>query len=161
MITKEALGEAYAGNLRLIKLQTEGLSNADSLVQTPYNINSLNWVVGHIAVNRDNILRLLGSEPMLSEAETARYKRESDPIKSDGEDVIALERLLEILERGGEKITEELAALDKAELDREIMVGERKVTLGARLYFYYFHDTYPTGQTDLLRQVAGANDKII
>lgn len=161
MITKEALGEAYAGNLRLIKLQTEGLSNADSLVQTPYNINSLNWVVGHIAVNRDNILRLLGSEPMLSEAETARYKRESDPIKSDGEDVIALERLLEILERGGEKITEELAALDKAELDREIMVGERKVTLGARLYFYYFHDTYHTGQIDLLRQVAGANDKII
>lgn len=161
MITKEALGEAYAGNLRLIKLQTEGLSNADSLVQTPYNINSLNWVVGHIAVNRDNILRLLGSEPMLSEAETARYKRESDPIKSDGEDVIALERLLEILERGGEKITEELAAMDEAELDREIMVGERKVTLGARLYFYYFHDTYHTGQIDLLRQVAGANDKII
>lgn len=161
MITKEALGEAYAGNLRLIKLQTEGLSNADSLVQTPYNINSLNWVVGHIAVNRDNILRLLGSEPMLSEAETARYKRESDPIKTDGEDVIPLERLLEILERGGEKITEELAAMDEAELDREIMVGERKVTLGARLYFYYFHDTYHTGQTDLLRQVAGANDKII
>lgn len=161
MITKEALGEAYAGNLRLIKLQTEGLSNADSLVQTPYNINSLNWVVGHIAVNRDNILRLLGSEPMLSEAETARYKRESDPIKTDGEDVIPLERLLEILERGGEKITEELAAMDEAELDREIMVGERKVTLGARLYFYYFHDTYHTGQIDLLRQVAGANDKII
>ena len=73
MITIEALGEAYGVNLRLIKLQTESLSHSDSLVQTPYNINSLNWVVGHIAVNRDNVLRLLGGEPLLSEVETVRY----------------------------------------------------------------------------------------
>ena len=41
MIKIEALDEAYGVNLRLIKLQTEGLSHSDSLVQTPYNINSL------------------------------------------------------------------------------------------------------------------------
>jgi len=26
---------------------------------------------------------------------------------------------------------------------------------------FYFHDTYHTGQTDLLRQVAGKHDKVI
>ena len=161
MITIEALGEAYRVNLRLIKLQTEGLSHSDSLVQTPYNINSLNWVVGHIAVNRDNVLRLLGGEPLLSEAETARYKRESEPVKGEGEDIILLERLLEILEEGQERLASELGVLSEEDLRREIMIGERKVTLGARLFGFYFHDTYHTGQTDLLRQVAGTNDKII
>ena len=161
MITIEALGEAYGVNLRLIKLQTEGLSHADSLVQTPYNINSLNWVVGHIAVNRDNVLRLLGGEPLLSEAETARYKRESEPVKGEGEDIIPLVRLLEILEQGQERLASELGVLSKEDLSREIMIGERKVTLGARLFGFYFHDTYRTGQTDLLRQVAGTNDKIV
>ena len=46
-------------------------------------------------------------------------------------------------------------------LTQEIQVGERKVTLGARLHGSYSRDTYHTGQTDLLRQVAGTNDKII
>ena len=34
-------------------------------------------------------------------------------------------------------------------------------SLGARLHFQYFHDTYHTGQTELLRQVTGVGDKII
>ena len=34
-------------------------------------------------------------------------------------------------------------------------------SLHESLRFIYFHDTYHTGQTDLLRQVAGTEDKII
>jgi uncharacterized damage-inducible protein DinB len=130
-------------------------------VQTKYNINSLNWVLGHIAVNRDNVLRALGSETLLSATETARYIRESEPVMIDGEDVISLERLLDILEKGQEKITAGLAELGEDDLTQDIQVGKRKITLGARLYGLYFHDTYHTGQTDLLRQIAGTNDKII
>ena len=29
------------------------------------------------------------------------------------------------------------------------------------LFFLYFHDCYHTGQTELLRQAAGMNDKVI
>ena len=53
MITKKQLAEGYALNLRLIEMQTAGLSHSDSLIQTPYNINCLNWELGHIAVGRD------------------------------------------------------------------------------------------------------------
>lgn len=38
---------------------------------------------------------------------------------------------------------------------------EGTTTLAARLHWYYFHDTYHTGQTELLRQIAGKNDQII
>lgn len=153
--------DGFSLNTRLIKLQTAGLSHADSMIQTPYNINCMNWVLGHIAVNRDNLMRLIGAEPLLSETETQRYKSESDPITEDGPDVLQLERLLEILVTGQTRIETALDVLSEADLSEEIQVGERMMLLGTRLHGFYFHDTYHTGQTDLLRQIAGANDKVI
>ena len=91
MITKEQLADGFGLNIRLIKRQTDGLSHADSLVQTPYNINCLNWVLGHIAVNRDGVMRLIGVEPMLSQEETLRYKTESYPITEEGPHILTLE----------------------------------------------------------------------
>ncbi len=161
MITKDQLSEGFALNFRLIEMQTAGLSHADSLIQTPYNINCLNWVLGHIAVGRDRVLQLVGEETLLSDAETNRYKTESDPITEDGEHVIQLERLLEILATGQLRINSGFSRLTEHELSGEVQVGERQVPFGVRLHGFYFHDTYHTGQTDLLRQIAGINDKII
>lgn len=161
MITIDQLAEGFALNLRLMRMQCDGLSHADSLIQTPYNINCMNWVLGHIATSRDRVLRLVGEEPMLTEKEFNRYKTESDPVEEDGEDVIKLERLLEILTVGQERLTAGFSRLTEEQLLGQVQVGERQVPLGARLHGFYFHDTYHTGQTDLLRQFAGTNDKII
>lgn len=161
MITIDQLAEGFALNYRLMKMQCEGLSHADSLLQTQYNINCLNWVLGHIAVSRDRVLRLVGEESLLTEAEFNRYKTESDPITVDGDEVIQLERLLEILSVGQERINAGFSRLTDEQLAELIQVGERQVPLGVRLHGFYFHDTYHTGQTDLLRQVAGTNDKIV
>ena len=161
MITKGQLAEGYALNIRLIKMQTAGLSHADSLIQTPYNINCLNWVLGHIAVGRDSVLRLIGARPLLSEVETLRYKTESNPITEDGPDVIKLKKLLKVLASGQARIEDGFGDLTEADIAKEIQVGERLITLGTRLHGFYFHDTYHAGQTDLLRQIAGTNDKIV
>ena len=161
MITKEQLIEGFAVNLQLIQLQVEGLNHADSLVQTPYHINSLNWVLGHIAVNLDNVLRLLDETPLLNEAETDRYKRGSEPIKADSETIISLERLLDILARGQEALNTAVPRLTEEDLERQIQVGGHTMTVVSRIHGFYFHDTYHTGQTDLLRQVAGKNDQVI
>ena len=161
MITNKQLIDGFSLNIRLIKLQTDGLNHADSLVQTPYKINCMNWVLGHIAVNRDSVMRLIGAEPLLSEEATKRYKSESNPITEDRPDVLQLDKLLEVLSSGQTRIEGALDTLGEADLLGEIQVGERMMPLGTRLYGFYFHDTYHTGQTDLLRQVAGANDKVV
>jgi len=119
MITMNQIKDGYAVNLRIILMQVEGLTHEDSLVQTPYNINSLNWVLGHIIVGRDRVLKLLGEGPLLADTHKARYETGSDPVVEDGGAVLPLGELIKIL------------------------------------------DTYHTGQTDLLRQVAGANDQLI
>jgi uncharacterized damage-inducible protein DinB len=161
MITSKQLADAYAVNLQLIEMQTEGLAQEDTLVRTPYHINSLNWVLGHIAVNRDNILRALGQEPVLDQQVTDRYKRGSEPVTADQGDILTLDELLEVLRTSQAKISDALNALPASELESEIRVGSNTVTLASRLFGLYFHDTYHTGQTDLLRQVSGADDTII
>ena len=161
MITQQQLIDGFGLNLRLVLMQTDGLSHADCLVQTDFKINSMNWVLGHLAVNRDNVLGLLGQAPLLTEARSARYQRGSEPVRQDGEDVIQLEELLEILKRGQELLSGAISRLTPEELAREIQVGEQTQTLAQRLFGFYFHDTYHTGQTDLLRQVAGKSDQVI
>ena len=161
MITKEQLLNGYAANVRLIKLQTDGLTHADSLVVTPYNINTLNWVLGHICVARDRVLVLLGEEGVLDDEERACYETGSEPVRETSQAVMPLERLLEALETGQERINAGFERLTEADMQREVQIGERTVTVGSRLFGLYFHDTYHTGQTDLLRQVAGKNDKLI
>jgi hypothetical protein len=161
MISPEQLANGYALNTRIIQLQTDELTHADSLIQAPYNINSFNWVLGHIVVNRDRVLALLGENPYLTETETARYRRESQPIREDGEGVIPLERLLEIINKGQTDISKALGKLEPHALEAQVQLDGDEKSLGDRLFGLYFHDTYHTGQTDLLRQVSGKNDKII
>jgi len=128
-------------------------------VQAP-NVNCLNWVLGHLADNRDQVLALLGEESVLGE-EAARYRRGSDPVGGDGPGVVPLERLLAVLKEGQERISAALPALTEEAAQEEQVVGERRTTLGERLHFIYFHDTYHVGQTELLRGMAGKTDKII
>jgi len=134
MITNKQLIDGFSLNIRLIKLQTDGLNHADSLVQTPYKINCMNWVLGHIAVNRDSVMWLIGGEPLLSEEATKRYKTESNPITEDDPDVLQLEKLLEVLSSGQTWIQGALEALSEADLLEQIQVGERMMPLGTRLY---------------------------
>jgi len=161
MIDPEHLANAFALNLNIIRMQTEGLTHKDSLLQPPFRGNCLNWVLGHIAVNRDLVLQVLGEEPILSEEEAARYQAGSEPVTGNEEDILTLIMLRAALERAQEGITSGLQRVTPEELAMEIEVGEHTMPRGQRLFGLYFHETYHTGQTELLRQLAGKNDKVV
>jgi hypothetical protein len=161
MIDAVQLADAFALNARLIRMQAAGLTHADSLLQPPVRGNCLNWVVGHLLVGRNRVLRALGAEPAVAEAEVARYETESEPIAGDATGVWALEDLLALHDRTQERIADALRRATPDDLVKEMMVGERKTTVGQRVFGLYFHDTYHTGQAELLRQLAGTDDKIV
>ncbi len=160
IISAQQLGKAFARNLWLLKRQTEGLTHDDSLLQPPMRGNCLNWILGHLAVHRDYVLDLLGQEQLLGAATIARYGRESAPILGDIAGVLPLETLLTALEQGQERIDAALAGATVDDLAREI-VFNRPMPLNEAVFFLYFHDTYHTGQTEPLRQLAGKDDKIL
>ena len=161
MIDPEHLANAFALNLNIIRMQTEGLTHEDSLLQPPFRGNCLNWVLGHIAVNRDLVLQVLGEEPILSEEEAVRYQSGSEPVTGNEEDILTLIMLRAALERAQEGITSGLQRVTPEDLAMEIEVGEHTMARGQRLFGLYFHETYHTGQTELLRQLAGKNDKVV
>ncbi len=161
MLSAEKLAKDYKRNATIVKWQADGLSHADSLIQTPYRINCLNWVLGHIAEGRDGVLEMVGAERVAEPGELGRYLRESEPILEDGPGVVPLERLLEIISATQERLEAALGDLSDETLAVETIENERTTTLAGRVHFAYFHDTYHTGQTELLRQVAGKNDHII
>jgi len=162
MISPEYLASAYARNVYIVKQQTDGLSHADSLVQLPFRANCLNWVVGHLVTNRNSVLKLLGTDPALDEERAARYAYESESVTGQGPGVLPLEELIAILERSQERIANILANITPGELSRQVVFfGDQPMSVAEWLVYFFFHDCYHTGQTEILRQAAGKNDKII
>ncbi len=160
MITQKDLAKAFDRNVTIVKSQAKDLTHEDSLIQPPFRGNCLNWVLGHLVENHDDILETLG-EPRLFDNQLDRYKRESEPMRREDEGTIRLEDLLAWLERGQVQISALLDQADESTLARVLTFGERKVTVAERVFFLYFHETYHVGQTELFRQLTGKNDKII
>ena len=158
MLSRDELVRDFERNRRIVQTQCDGLSHADSLIQPPFNSNCLNWTVGHLVVHRDKALQTMGAEPVLDPESFARYTNESDPVLEDGPDVRKLEELLAALDETQERLAETIV---DADLEAVLKGDDRGRTIGQRVRFLYFHDTYHTGQTELLRALAGRTDKVI
>lgn len=147
-------------NQWVIDRQVEGLTHDDTLIQPPFRGNCLNWVLGHIVVHRGLMVKALGGEDPVSEALRRRYGNDSEPVLGAADAQQSLEQLLDEMKRLREGIEQRLEGRTAAELDAVIDV-ERGTTLGSRLGFLVWHEAYHVGQTELLRQLAGKDDKII
>jgi len=162
MISIQNLTDFYSRNLEIINMQAEGLTHEDSLIQLPFRSNCLNWAVGHILANRCNILALLGAEDLRPEVNLNHYERESDPVLREGEGVLPLEELIDHLEESQIRLTAALENETEESLQRTAPYRDRpERPLSYWLFFLYFHDSYHVGQTEILRQAAGKDDKII
>jgi hypothetical protein len=162
MIAVQDLAEFYARNVQIIKMQSEGLTHEDSLIQLPFRANCFNWVVGHLLANRYNILELLGVENPRGDLDTGHYERESDPITGEEEGVLPLEELIHLLEEAQTRLEDTLAGESEDSLQRIAPYRDRpEKPVAFWLLFLYFHDSYHVGQTEILRQAAGMDDKII
>ncbi len=160
MIDQKDLAKAFGRNANIIKSQAKDLTHKDSLIQPPFHGNCLNWVLGHLVANHDDILEAVG-EPRLFEGRLDRYKRKSQPLTHEDKGTIRFEELVEGFERGQIQISGSLNHVNDAFLAREFQSDDRKVSIAQRVFFLYFHETYHVGQTELFRQLAGKNNKVI
>ena len=161
MITKDQLIRFFALNISIIQKQCNGLTHEDSLLQPSFRGNCLNWVLGHILVGRDRVLRLLGEEPTLNEKVYARYETDSDPIIEDEKHILSLIDLLGLLQTSQDRITAGMQRVSTEALANASTTENSTKTVGDQIFGLYFHETYHTGQTEFLRQLAGKNDKVI
>lgn len=154
------LAQSFWLTHHIIRLQTDGLSHTDSVLQPPFRGNCLNWVVGHIIQGRDSVLALLGETSVLNDADAARYGTDSEPI-TKAEMGLPLKDLLHALDRSQERITARLDHASSDQLEGLVHFRGREQTLAQAIAGLHWHETYHTGQLELLRQLAGTNDTIL
>jgi len=157
MTQAETLAKYFALTYQIIQWQLDGLSQEGCLIQPPFRGNCFNWVLGHLIYERDLVLTCLGETPIWSEAETNRYKTESEPIVR-AEEALPLDQLVSDLARSQNLI---LAALRRANPEFLAAPFEKEKTRGEQIGSLHWHETYHVGQLELLRQLAGKNDKVI
>jgi hypothetical protein len=163
LIEAQILLDMAERNYSTLLRQVGDLTHEDSLLQPPFRGNCLNWVVGHLTQSRDKMLQLIDEPSIWTPQQIARYERDSAPI-TGGEDALPFEKILADLKTAHERLTARLQTMTVDELAapaKEIIKGATSWNIGEFLHFLLWHETYHLGNTELLRQLAGKNDKVI
>lgn len=151
MISKEQLAKTYSANFMLIQRFTDGLEDPDSFYQPHPNINCLNWVLGHIIEARNRALEYLDVEPVWDQREREFYITGSDPV-TESSQALSLAQLLAALMDTSEKIKTTLESVSEAFMENAVDTSRGKVPRWQQISGLGWHETYHTGQLELLRQ---------
>lgn len=135
-------------NHRVLGYNLKDITQEESLLSNANGGNSLNWVLGHIIVSRDDIFEILGKPKLCSEDMISLYERASCGYSP--EKAIGLENLKSMIE-STQKIIEEGVA------DADLTGDPDKLR---SLTFLAFHESYHAGQTGILRRFAGKEGAI-
>lgn len=137
----------------VIQNKVDGLTHADSMIQPPFPGNCMNWNIGHILVYRHQMLGEIDGQSEADEDEFAIYGAGSEPL-TDSQKAMPLDQLMTRLQGISKRLGEALNELTAEELAK-VVNEERGLTLDERLNFYLmFHESYHTGQLELLREMA-------
>jgi len=148
---------------RVLRANTDGLSQEDSLIQPEPGGNCLNWVVGHLLQTYDGaILPLLGEAPVLGKEALARYNRGTPPLR-DSAEALLLSDMLAAWDEAAKRVDAGLTRVSSERLDQSAPFSPRNnphETVRSLLTIVLFHQAYHAGQAGLLRRMAGKEGAI-
>ena len=159
MITAEHVNKIFERGWWVIQRQTEGVTHTESLLQPQFRANCMNWVLGHLLYERQLVLKMLNLEPVIVEEVIGRYAYDSEPIEAASEGVVEIIELLRCLEESGKLMTEGFTSVEDSKWTA--VIDEKGAAMWERVEFLAWHEAYHVGQLELLRQLAGKDDKVI
>jgi uncharacterized damage-inducible protein DinB len=142
---------------QVVRLQTDGVTQDESLIRPEPAGNCLNWVIGHLLTVYNNALPLLGQEAVTSKEAIAKYQRGAPPL-DDSAKALQISELLALWDEASARFDTGLAALPTERLGQPAPfspTGNPNETIGTLLATVMFHQAYHTGQTALLRRIVG------
>jgi uncharacterized damage-inducible protein DinB len=147
---------------KVVRLNVDGLTQADSLIQPRPAGNCLNWVVGHLVCVYQHVLPMLEQRPVIKAGALQHYDRCSTPI-NDADEAMELSELMAAWDQSAERIDAGLAGLASETLDAPAPFspsGDQNETVRSLLTTIFFHQAYHAGQTGILRRIAGKDGAI-
>jgi uncharacterized damage-inducible protein DinB len=141
----------------VVRLNLEGISHEESLIQPRPAGNCLNWVLGHLLTIYNELLPLLGQPQVLPSGALAPYARGSSPITRPSE-ALPLQDLVSAWNEAAARVDAGLAELPAERLMEPVPdspTGDPDETTGSLLFTVLFHQAYHAGQLGILRRIAG------
>ena len=142
---------------RVVKLNVDGLTQDESLIQPQPGGNCLNWVIGHLLWVYDQMLPMVGQSPVLGTDTLKRYARGTPHIQNPAE-ALDLARLMAAWDEAAQRMEAGLESLTPEALDQPAPLSPTNnpnETVSSLLSSVFFHQAYHAGQTGLLRRMAG------
>jgi uncharacterized damage-inducible protein DinB len=140
-----------------VRKNVEGLTHADSLVQPLPDGNRLNWVMGHLVLVDQRMLRRVGLPQVMPEDALARYSRGTPPLQ-ESDEATDFRTLVDAWNMSQPRLDAGLDALTPAALESlagATPAGKPTDTVRTLLTTLAFHQAYHAGQTGVLRRMAG------
>lgn len=147
---------------QVLRINLEGVTQEESLVHPEPGGNCLNWAVGHLLWVYNNVVRMLGQEPVMEAGRLDRYARGCAPL-TDAAEALDVRELMEAWDRTAERVDAGLASLPPERLDDPVPdspTNDPNETVRSLLSTVMFHQAYHVGQTGVLRRVAGKEGAI-
>lgn len=145
----------------VVRLNVDGVTQEESLIQPMPGGNCLNWVVGHLVCIYDKTLPMLGQEPVIEKDALKRYDRGAPPLL-DPTEALDFHELVSAWHEASRRVEAGLASLTPEVLDRPapFSPGDEPETVRSLLSVTLFHQAYHAGQTGILRRIAGKEGAI-
>ncbi|HEU4474918.1 MAG TPA: DinB family protein, partial [Gemmatimonadales bacterium] len=124
--------------------------------------NCMNWVLGHLLHVYDRALPMLGQQPVLGTDVLKHYARGGEPIR-EGTEALDFQQLVTAMSEAAQRMDAGLAAVSPDLLDQPAPMsptGNPDETVRSLLTTVMWHQAYHTGQTAVLRRIAGKEGAI-
>lgn len=134
----------------------DGLTDAEAMQPGPSG-NSINWLVGHLALARNHALFALTGERPWPVEDLARYAR-GNPAATDNTGALPLAELKARFAAAQTPITEKLAGMTPAQAATKAPfspLGNPNETIASLFTTLAFHEGYHLGQIGMLRRALG------
>ncbi len=133
-----------------------GISHQQSLIHPKPQGNSMNWVIGHLVCIYNRTLPMLGQAPVMLSEKLQAYDRGSKPLADD--EALPFDELVAAFNEAVARWDAGLASMSSEALDRRAPFSpfnDPNETMRSLIGFFLYHQAYHSGQTGVLRRVAG------
>lgn len=145
---------AYQRSGKVLLLNLDGLTHAQSLWSPAPNVNCINWLAGHLISSRTNITLGVGQVPVWDDSLRARYKGGSAAITVDEPGVLPIERLIADIKESQARIEAGFGEISAETLDAPSKFPQF-ASLGDQLIYMNSHEIHHIGQIMILRELLG------
>jgi uncharacterized damage-inducible protein DinB len=143
----------------VVNKNCEGINHEDSLIEPREGHHNFNWVLGHVVRVRNEILELLGKQPLYPNEKFAAYT----PRDFTKEKAVRVEDLVKFFNALQDELESGVRSLTADKLNQPASLRRNEPsdeTVGSILATVLWHEAYHAGQLGIIRRTIGRSGVI-